>query len=313
MKKLSALILASLLILTFAGCGSSGGSDDEDAGITTGGNGGVSSTPKYLCFTAAGGDVDVKIKLESVMGTMSVIPSLEWSNDGTTWTPVALSGPAATETTTNAITTLAVGSKMYIRAISTNSFFSEFNMGGPTVVLSQFVFTGTGNIEASGNVMSLLDKTCASTTIPSIGCFSSLFKGCDKLVSSPILPATTLNDNCYAEMFYGCTALASAPELPATALTPGCYNAMFRGCEALTIAPDLPATSIVSNCYNRMFYDCQSLASMKVYFTAWGNVEDTENWVSNVNSPGKFYHKSGLTDLTKNDNKVPANFTPETF
>ena len=308
LRNVMAILLALCTVFFLAGCGGGGGGSDDDdpAGGGNGGGGEASATP-WLCFTAAGGDVDVKIKLESVMGTMSVIPSLEWSNDGTTWTPVALSGPAATETTTNAITTLAVGSKMY------NSFFSEFNMGGPTVVLSQFVFTGTGNIEASGNVMSLLDKTCASTTIPSIGCFSSLFKGCDKLVSSPILPATTLKDNCYAEMFYGCTALTSAPELPATALTPGCYNAMFRGCEALTIAPDLPATSIVSNCYNRMFYGCQSLASMKVYFTAWGNDEDTENWVSNVTAVGKFYHKSGLADLTKNDNKVPANFTPETF
>ncbi len=131
----------------------------------------------------------------------------------------------------------------------------------------QFVITGT--VAASGNVMSLLDKSYFPTTFPDDGgdietpegfyYFINLFSGCTSLTSAPELPATKLTPYCYQWMFNGCTGLTEAPELPATTLSDWCYSAMFEGCTGLEKAPALPATTLESNCYAAMFRGCTGL------------------------------------------------------
>ena len=67
----------------------------------------------------------------------------------------------------------------------------------------------TGSIAASGNIMSLLDESCKSVTLPGEYCFYCLFYGCDVLTAGPELPAATLLEYCYFGMFLNCHNLNS--------------------------------------------------------------------------------------------------------
>ena len=236
----------------------------------------------------------------SVTGTVDPLPALEYSKDGSTWTTFEI-GTTTVE--------LADGEKVYFRG--DNSSFS------PSLMFTDYIkFTMTGKIAASGNIMSLVDKTCASKIIPNECCFYCLFEECTSLTTAPDLPATTLTDYCYAGMFNGCTALVSAPVLPATTLAQYCYSNMFSNCTALTTGPELPATSLVNRCYYSMFRNCSALTSIKVHFTDWNTgANSTQNWVDGVSATGKFYYKTGsLLDVsTKDNNHVPTGFTPEEF
>ncbi len=147
--------------------------------------------------------------------------------------------------------------------------------------------TGSGTIKASGNIMSLLDKTLAKTDVPkwafwqlfynnenlkdaanlklpattlTESCYASMFEGCTALTSAPELPATTMAEYCYSGMFSG-TALTEAPALNAATMAESCYSGMFSGCESLTSAPELPATTMAESCYSGMFSGCTSLTT----------------------------------------------------
>lgn len=170
--------------------------------------------PDYLCFTAekAGSTVAMKVN-----GIPTKGQAFEYSTDGTNWS-VFTPG-------TTTITLANAGDKVYFRG--DNITVSE--SGGFTY----YQFRMSGKIAASGNIMSLLDTTCQSTTIS--------------------------NNYCYCQLFRDCTSLTTAPALPATTLALGCYENMFKDCTSLTTAPALPATTLVSYCYKNMFYDCTSL------------------------------------------------------
>ena len=212
---------------------------NEQAGIPTGWTvqveGGVTPEPEperdYLCFTSTG-DSTVAMHQEGQSDNKVIQYKL---NDGQwqTWdlSPVSL----------------ADGDKMYLKSDDDIPMASLF--GGNKE------FTMTGNIAASGNIMSLLNF---STTLSEY-VFYKLFNNCTSLTQAPELPATTLGRLCYFYMFNGCTSLTTAPALPATTLASDCYNQMFNGCTSLTQAPELPATTLASNCYNRMFSNCSSL------------------------------------------------------
>ncbi len=293
-------------VLSFS-CGDSGGSDDV-----------VTANP--LCFTANTTDSTVTLDA-SYFADPSDEPDVETSKDGKTWNAYTL----GTE-----ITLSAVGDKVYFRG--NNSTFSNGS--------GQMIFIMAGSIAASGNIMSLLDKTQQSEAIPCNGCFYGLFEDCTALTSAPALPATTLTDFCYDYMFKGCTNLVAAPALPATTLTVSCYEGMFQECTSLVTAPELSATTLEDNCYTcmflgctsletapelsattlkdycyqRMFYGCTSLNYLKVSFVSWdGFTNSTYEWVKDVGATGTFYHKSALSDLTEDDSKVPSGWNKETF
>ncbi len=127
--------------------------------------------------------------------------------------------------------------------------------------IGKFVITGSGRVEASGNIMTLLKKEGDLTSVPD-NAFARLFEDCTALTTAPELPATTLGKGCYKYMFSGCKNLKTAPkELPAKTLVlkDSCYKYMFRNCTALTTAPKLPATALWDHCYYGMFYGCKSL------------------------------------------------------
>lgn len=197
--------------------------------------------PDYLCFTAEEAGSTVAM---AVNGTPTKGQAFEYSTDGTNWS-VFTPG-------TTTITLANAGDKVYFRGDNTTVSESYRNY---------YRFVMSGKIAASGNIMSLLDTACKSTTISNTYCYYDIFKGCTSLTTAPALPATTLATYCYYYMFDGCTSLTTAPALPATTLASSCYTAMFYNCTSLTTAPALHATTLAGYCYSTMFNGCTSLTT----------------------------------------------------
>ena len=188
-----------------------------------------------------------------------------------------------------------------------NSTFSQSS-------LKHYNVTATMTFNASGNIMSLLDKNCELISLSGKNfIFNNLFKSNNKLVdaSNLSLPATTLANSCYSNMFKGCTSLTSAPELPATTLASNCYSNMFSGCTSLTSAPELPATTLAKNCYSNMFNNCSNLNIVKVSFIAWDTSNATSNWLANVSSTGTFICPEELDTSTRDYSHIPEGWTIE--
>ena len=107
---------------------------------------------------------------------------------------------------------------------------------------SSTVFSSTGNFNASGNPLSIIDSenfesiTDLSTLYNSgIQIFSRFFYSTKVVDASQLdLPAETLSNACFYYMFYNCTSLTKGPALPAKILTNMCYEKMFYNCRALT-------------------------------------------------------------------------------
>lgn len=193
----------------------------------------------WLCFTA---EADASTVSLGTVGTPSSTPVLQTSSDGVTWTSYTIG---------STITLAEQGDKVYFKG--DNAVFS-------TSSNDFYRFAMTGQVSASGNVMSLVDSSCQQTTVSQY-MFRALFADCTALTSAPDLPATVVERECYRGMFSGCTSLTEAPELPAMSLINACYQNMFSGCTSLTSAPELPATSLGQSCYVSMFSGCTSLVN----------------------------------------------------
>ena len=198
--------------------------------------------PSYLTFVSTG---ESTISLIKIGNPDPII--LEYSTNGSTWTPYTIGGAI----------TISNGENLMFRAGETgNECFSEgYN--------DYYKFEISGKIAVKGNIMSLLDRTCARNSVPSFA-FYNLFRDCKGLTEAPELPATELIESCYAWMFYGCTSLTKAPVLPATKMAERSYFSMFGGCTSLTTAPELPATKMADECYYSMFEGCTSLTEAPV-------------------------------------------------
>ena len=189
----------------------------------------------YLCFTSTA-DSTVSMKQYGTPTDISKGKVIQYKINNGQWQTWDLSAVS-----------LAFGDKMYIKS-------------DDTIPISESqaickVFVMTGDIYASGNIMSLLNFTTTLTAYA----FYCLFNSCAALKQAPTLPATTLVQDCYNNMFYNCTSLTQAPELPATTLANNCYYCMFHTCTSLTQAPALPATTLEKTCYEGMFVNCTSL------------------------------------------------------
>lgn len=255
------------LILVYYNCGGgdgggtaafddNGGSTNNDGGNNGGNKGDIevnSVVPDvieneeelYLCFTAntAGSTVSTSV----FFGTLGRIPSLEWSYDGENWNPFIIGDTIVVLENKK--------DKVYLRG--DNNYFSGYGFNEHDIYDCTIInFSLTGSIAASGNIMSLVDKSLQSKTIPCDYCFTNLFLLCSSLTRAPVLPAINLTNNCYDSMFTGCFNLAKAPELPATKLADHCYYNMFANCRNLIEVPSLPATTLKDYCYCNMFTNC---------------------------------------------------------
>ena len=143
--------------------------------------------------------------------------------------------------------------------------------------------TGTGTIKASGNIMSLLDKTLAKNDVPEFA-FWNLFRNNGNLTDAANL------------------------KLPATTLANYCYASMFNGCTGLTAAPELPATTLAEYCYYEMFNDCKNLNYVKALFTQIDAEDCIQSWLDGVSSTGTFVMNS-TASWTASDLNLPSGWT----
>lgn len=224
---------------------------------------GGSPTVRALKFTSAEAQ-----GLSRHQDTSRAWLSLEYSNDGETWS------------TWDVTTTLSFGNgvDLYLRGMN-----STFELNG---YRWQFQFTTSAPVYCSGNLMHLLDYTQDLTTLPSEGAqymfsnctqlvtapdlpatevpnggYNSMFQGCTSLIAAPAIPAVNAGVNAFSNMFNGCSSLITASKIGAANATFGnqCCNYMFQGCTNLTTAPALPATTLGNSCYGNMFTSCSSL------------------------------------------------------
>lgn len=267
----------------------------------------------YLCFTAQEAGAQVGF---DIYGTLTTPPSLQYSTDGIYFDNYTFGAK---------ITLTNTGDKVYFKAASANATFG--------VKDNYIYFSSTGNVAASGNIMSLLDELCLQTSVPEYA-FNHLFEGCTKLTSAPKLPATTLANSCYYCMFSGCENLVAAPALPANTLAKSCYEYMFENCKSLTTAPELhattlaeycchamfigcenleeapllPAVKLASHCYEYMFYDCSKLNTVTVRFSDWNNDGSTLRWLGGVANTGTFICPKELPENIDADH-IPEGWT----
>lgn len=254
--------------------------------------------PDYLCFTALVDNTTIsfgRFKGAGYFGEKdyNYYPTLEYSRDGLTWQNYTIDEKIV----------LNAGDKVYWRGDNTtiskkwepgveNHFSSTTNYNK---------FFSTGGVAGSGNVMSLLDKTCKSTTITGEECFAYLFSDRFYMSTSPKLPATVLSEGCYRYMFAeNMGGLESIPDLPATTLARECYYGMFaessvrtRYGNDLLLRYDkdivLPATVLAEKCYAYMFAGFEFAFGEKVVLPA------TQILAKNCYF-SMFFASAGLTD-----------------
>ena len=211
----------------------------------------VPISDNYLSLTATGGDMTIGM-LKTGSPNDYVI---RYSADKDQWTTQTLSA-------TTDIVTIPAG-KTYYFAHGTDDVLTHISNNQNNCW--SFTMTGTGTVQAGGNIVSLLDVTCQKTTLAGLPqhVFTGLFKGCEKLTKAPELPFNSLSQFCYMNMFEG-TGISVAPELPATTIPDGAYMGMFRNCRNLMTVSPLPATSLSRRAYDSMFFGCENLTSVDI-------------------------------------------------
>ncbi len=186
-------------------------------------------------------------------------PDIQYRIDGGPWLVITEDMPVFVEK----------GSRIYFRGRNPGGFSHSVN-NYTSIVIS-------GNMNASGNIMSLVDNTGQSLVIPCGYCFTHLFENS--------------------------TGLISPPELQPVVLMRGCYSLMFAGCSRMTHSPRLHVQNMAAECYESMFLGCSSIRRIEVRFSQWSSFFDpmygvdfysTMSWVNGVGADGIFVCPQGL-------------------
>lgn len=221
------------------------------------------SLPDFLCFTVvsvnqyqkvsitlnSGSNIGFKYRIDKggVPGTWTLVPGSKFQ-----YSSIQLYN-------------LEVNDKVYFKSTSQNGTLSTSSK------IHKFTISN-GQVDISGNIMSLIDYTLTRKDVPAYT-FKDLFntnsistsRGVTTVtsnihdISDLRLPATELGEHCYENMFRGCGNITVAPVLPAKQLGEACYKAMFQYCNHLVSAPALPATELRNSCYESMFEYCSAL------------------------------------------------------
>lgn len=207
----------------------------------------------YMSMTAVGGSVTIGM-------TKTGSPEdydLQYSSDRIHWTSVALTA------TNDNIVEIASGQTCYFRhgsATATNKISSGDNS------YWSFTMTGSGTIEADGNIMSLLDATCQQTELPMTPqhVFTKLFLDCERLTVAPRMDAITQVPQWGFVSMFSNTGITAAPALSATHVRDGAYRAMFENCKELVSVPVLTATELARCAYWDMFKGCAKLTEIEI-------------------------------------------------
>ena len=178
----------------------------------------IRNRPQFIqnYFTVTAKQADSTVRM---MTMQNVIPDIEYSTDGgTTWTQLVFTKSELNESLYFSQTiTMANKAKAMFRG-------NNHTIGNGWTGISRFLFTG--QVAVSGKLMSLLDKSCASDTVPNDvigGVFASLFSCANwsdvtfddnmyALVdaSGLVFPINSY-DNAYIKMFANCKGLTNVP------------------------------------------------------------------------------------------------------
>ncbi len=142
---------------------------------------------KPLKFVSSG---QTSLKLVK-SGSPAEVP-LEFSKDGRKWSSYEIGSSVS----------LSDGESVFFKAAAKSEGFSKDASNN-----YHFESSGPGTLAASGMLTSLVNSDDKSFSIPSEGCFHSLFKGMTNLTEGPTLPDGEVKKNCYAEIFSGCSSL----------------------------------------------------------------------------------------------------------
>ena len=209
----------------------------------------VQSAP--LTFTAKAANSTIQLKMR-VSDDSLPSPNVQYSLDnGVVWNDYTFNSTEGYYRDGEVITLNNEGDKVLMRGNNEVFSFDNYNYT---------YFQMTGQLDASGDVTSLMNEVGGNIALTGIG-FYNLFIACNALMTPPNLPSTTLVSNCYSGMFSYCGNLNVAPELPALSLSDFCYYQMFRNRTALVSAPELPATTLNRFCYSQMFDACTALVT----------------------------------------------------
>lgn len=125
-------------------------------------------------------------------------------------------------------------------------------------------FSLTGNPLVSGNVMSLLDKTCNSVIVNTY-CFGNLFKNCNMEQNLQLPTFQTIGNAAFLGMFFGSTIsnpISFGIENP----TNDCIRSMFQGCEYLKscVVNIISSLPLSQNIMIAMFYGAKNIESIRM-------------------------------------------------
>lgn len=235
-------------------------------------------TDNPLCFTANTSNQTVNISGTPVEPTI-----LEYSRDGITWEIFNFN---QNYTLTNA------GDKIYLRGNNTS-------MNGLRV-------SSNTNVNVSGNIMSLLDKTCRLKRMTKSKVFYTFFLDKSNLTFEGLeLPAENVTEDSYYWLFRNCTGLKSI-YLPATETVDLSYYGICSGCTNLKKARIALKTSSGRPLYES-FNGCTGLEELEVNFESWSNI--TYNWVTNASTSIKFICPPNLDTSTTDNSHVLSGWT----
>ena len=233
----------------------------------------IDYSQEYLTITSLADSNDITW----VANSSSYTRTIEWSVDKITWTSIT------SATSSNTITTLNTGEKLYLRGTNTTYCSSgtnytairsvdnkQFNVSGNILSLiygdnfMNYTAFSSGERHVSqlfrnSNVVNASNLILPKTSTRS---FQSLFMNCSDLIYPPTV--TDTNIAAYAAinaMFYGCTALVDASNVMpnVTTLSSECCGQMFYGCTSMVKGPTQINANIPQGACNQMFKGCTSL------------------------------------------------------
>lgn len=159
-----------------------------------------------------------------------------------------------------------------------------------------------------------------ATTIEGWSC-NNMFKNCTGLKYAPsVLPALHVQTAGYQWMFLNCTSLETVPVIDAITCENSAFYEMFNGCSSITETPIFKINNISSNdCFDKTFINCTNLSKISVGFNQWGTTntngtitDNTNSWVSGVNSTGKFVCTKTLNTSLIDESHIPSGWEIET-
>jgi len=250
-----------------------------------------------LTFTAGPGGAEVGLQK---VGSPPAV-SLSWSKDGETWQEYNL-------TSTGNIS-LSAGESVQFKATTSNA-----RMGDNWNRYHKFVVP-TGEVSASGSLMSLLGPNIADQATSAQSCFDRLFTTCAGLKDASQLKmphrwvaasATGSTGGGCASIFFNCTALTAAPELP---LMEGNANSswkeLFYGCTGLSsVQPVISCYSGSPAMFKYMFSGCTSLTASPEFRCIGYNVAPSAMFYGTFQNCASLLSGAGFGDFTDAGNEA---------